>query len=64
MEFSVCGECDRGKDYSRECVYCLLFGIMIHRNHRGCKYHKTGVGANGTTEGAKPEANLAAGGRM
>lgn len=42
MEFSVCGECDRGKNYSRECVYCLLFGIMIHRNHTGCKYHREG----------------------
>jgi len=37
-----CGKCENAKRNSRESVYCLLFGIMINRNHRGCKYHREG----------------------
>jgi len=37
-----CGNCCNRRRSGGTNVFCLLFGIMIHRNHRGCKYHREG----------------------
>ena len=55
-----CGGCQKSRGISAEMVYCRLFGIMIHRNHSGCKYHDGRMGANDDeAEGPEPEAGLA-----
>ena len=37
-----CAGCANSRRNSQDGVYCRLFGIMIHRNHTGCKYHTGG----------------------
>lgn len=34
----LCKGCANGRRNSRDGIYCMLFGIMIHGTHRGCKY--------------------------
>ena len=34
-----CGECKNSRRNSRDGVYCRMFGIMIHKDHDGCRYH-------------------------
>ena len=34
----ICSGCTRAREKSSSIVFCLLFGIMISRKHRGCKY--------------------------
>lgn len=36
----LCKGCRNGRKNSENGIYCRLFGIMIHRTHRGCKYFK------------------------
>lgn len=55
----TCGGCANSRRNSEEGVYCRLFGIMIHRNHEGCKYHRKGAEEDGTTCGAESETCLA-----
>jgi hypothetical protein len=37
-----CAECGNSRRNSENGVYCLKFGIMIHRSHTGCKHHTKG----------------------
>jgi len=38
-----CGGCRNGRKNSANGIWCLLFGIMVNRNHEGCKYHEEGA---------------------
>lgn len=40
----LCDGCEHSRANSHDGVYCRLFGIMIHRDHTGCKYHSGGDG--------------------
>ena len=46
----LCKWCANGRKNSQRGVYCLLFGIMIHYEHSGCKYFKEKSEGNATTE--------------
>lgn len=45
-----CGKCRNARKNSKNGVYCLLFGIMIHALHSGCRYYKTEDEGNATEE--------------
>ena len=32
-----CGTCVCGRRAGRDGIWCLMFGIMINRNHGGCR---------------------------
>ena len=46
-----CGKCMKGRPHGREEIWCRLFGIMIHKNHTGCKY----FGGKSDDDGGKKE---------
>ena len=35
-----CGDCWNSRGFTENGVYCRMYGIMISRNHEGCRYHK------------------------
>jgi len=35
-----CGNCVCAKPNGRDGAYCRMFGIMIYKEHDGCRYHK------------------------
>jgi len=35
-----CEGCEHSRKNSRDGIWCVLFGIMVHRAHEGCRYHR------------------------
>ena len=35
-----CGNCEKSRKSGEKGAYCLLYGIYIHADHEGCRYHQ------------------------
>ena len=49
-----CGTCAEGRRNGWRLIWCVMYGIVIHENHKGCRYHKEGnheTGRSGTGTG-------------